>query len=120
MLSDDDDNTNTTTAFADELSIIEGDPRASIETKTNNVLTTLKEWCAWLKLTICASKILMKRNLQRDPLVRLGNQAVVKSNTTDTWEYNLMKNSFSIYVKEQVWRRQYTRNIIVREEENCT
>lgn len=67
------------------LLLFHNNKNASDNDETNNVLTALGEQYARVKLTISTNKttyVLMKGNLQRDLLISLEEQAIIRSTTT--------------------------------------
>ncbi|KAF2887598.1 hypothetical protein ILUMI_18575 [Ignelater luminosus] len=77
---DDNENAADTIAYADDIMlVIQGNSRTELQRKTNDVLNHVMSWCDLVKLKISAEKttyVLMKGNLQRDPLIRIRDQRI--------------------------------------------
>lgn len=75
----------TTVAYADDLLIVvEGTSRREIETKSNNILRDLNQWCKKQKLTVSQKKTtyaLMKGTLERDPVIKLDDKSIKRVKT---------------------------------------
>lgn len=94
-----------TVAYADDLLlIIEGNSRQEMERKTNNVLIQLNQWCTNNKLTISKKKTtyaLMKGNLQRNPIIRMNNTAIRRTNINKYLGIHIdEKQNFSHHIAE--------------------
>ena len=81
------------TAYVDDLLLMmEGDTRYELETKSCRAMEVVDYWCRTAKLKIAANKTsyqLMKGSLMRDPIIRLGNDSIVRSVTTKYLGVNL-------------------------------
>lgn len=77
---------NTCSAYADDLLLtIAADSRHSLERQTATITEHLQMWCANNKLQLSQTKttyMMLKGNLQRDPVVRLHGMPIKRSKTT--------------------------------------
>lgn len=98
------DNVKETVAYADDLLlIIEGNTRLSIETKTNQALHQLQNWCKKNKLNISETKTtysIMKGTLLRDPIIKINNKTIKRSKTTKYLGITLdEKRNYSLHME---------------------
>lgn len=91
-------------AFADDiLLIVGGRSRAVIEEKATRVLHLLNTWCTGVKLTLAPHKttyMLLKGELQRDPVVRLGERSIQRGKVT---------KYLGIHMDEKLWFNDHIR-----------
>lgn len=84
-LMDEDPNTEGIVGYADDISVVvSANSRAELEQKANNTLTVMNMWCQKYKLNIAPAKtlyMLVKGNLQRDPIIRLENKTISRKKT---------------------------------------